>query len=284
MKKEKNKEWDLIITSNKSWFDFNFEEIFRYRDLLVLFVRRDIVSFYKQTIFGPLWYFIQPVFTTIVFTFIFGNLAGITTNGIPKPLFYLLGITAWNYFSECLIKTSTVFKDNATIFGKVYFPRVIMPLSIVISNLFKLLIQLFLFFLLLLYYIYQGQLINLNISFFIFPVFIIFMAFQGLGLGMIVSALTTKYRDLVFVVTFGVQLMMYATTVIYPLNTLSGIAYKVVLLNPMTSIIEGMRHCLIGDGLFTFYSIIYALFTSIILLVLGFIVFNKVEKNFIDTI
>jgi lipopolysaccharide transport system permease protein len=284
LKLEDKKEWDLVLTPSKSWFDFNFEEILKYRDLLILFVRRDIVSLYKQTVFGPLWYFIQPIFSTIVFTFIFGNLAGISTNGIPRPLFYLLGITIWNYFSECLIKTSTVFKDNAAIFGKVYFPRIIMPLSIVISNLFKLLIQLVLFFILLIYYLYQGSIIDLSSVFFVFPVFIILMAFQGLGLGMVVSALTTKYRDLAFAVTFGVQLLMYATTVIYPLNSLKGIAFKIVLLNPITSIIEGLRYCLIGDGLFTFNSILYATVSSFGILFVGFVVFNKVERSFIDTV
>lgn len=284
LKIKKNKDWDLIITPNKSWFDFNFNEIYKFRDLLILFVRRDIVSLYKQTVFGPLWYIIQPIFSTIVFTFIFGNLAGISTNGIPRPLFYLLGIIIWNYFSECLLKTSTVFKDNSAIFGKVYFPRIIMPLSIVISNLFKLFIQLILFFGLLIYYSFKGSLIGLNSAFFMFPVFIVLMACQGLGLGMVISALTTKYRDLAFAVTFGVQLLMYATTVIFPLSSLNGFAYEIVLLNPITSIIEGLRYCLVGDGLFTYKSILYAILSSFGILFVGFVVFNKVEKNFIDTV
>ncbi len=277
--------WDLIITPSRNFFDLKLREVWHYRDLLFLFVRRDIVSFYKQTILGPFWYFVQPIFTTLVFTFIFGNLAELSTDEIPKPLFYLAGITCWNYFSDCFIKTSTVFKDNASIFGKVYFPRVITPLSIVISNLLRFGIQMIIFLIMFCYYIFIGHQFTLSYSIFLFPIFIILMGMQGLGLGMLITALTTKYRDLSYLVTFGVQLIMYATTVIYPLSSVVGKStYWIIALNPVTYIIEGIRSGLLGVGYLSFNSFIYSVVVSFLILISGFIIFNKVERNFVDTI
>lgn len=276
--------WDIEINSNKSWFDLQLKEVWKYRDLLLLFVRRDIVSFYKQTVLGPLWYFIQPIFTTIVFTFVFGNLAGLSTGGLPQPLFYLSGITAWNYFSDCLLKTSTIFRDNQGIFGKVYFPRVISPLSIVISNLLKFGIQMLLFLILVFYYLLQKENIVIGWEISLFPIFVLFMAMQGLGIGMIITSLTTKYRDLVYLVSFGIQLMMYAAPVIYPLSSLSGKMYWIVALNPMSFVIEGMRKSILGEGILTFETFFYTFSISLIILFLGLIIFNKTQKDFIDTI
>ncbi|MBF6607616.1 MAG: ABC transporter permease [Flavobacterium sp.] len=280
-------EWDLIIKARSSLFDFNFKDVWNYRDLLFMFVKRDFVSFYKQTILGPLWFFIQPIFTTIVFTFIFGNLAGLSTDGLPQPLFYLAGITAWNYFSDCLIKTSTVFKDNANIFGKVYFPRLIMPLSIVMSNLVRFGVQLVLLILVMLYFHFQGAAFEVTIAILFFPVLIILMALLGLGTGLIITALTTKYRDLAFLVTFGVQLLMYATTVIYPLSEarqkFPDLVW-IIELNPMTGIIEAFRYAFLGEGVFTVWSIGYSALVTIAVMVAGIFIFNKTEKNFVDTI
>ncbi|MEO5910940.1 MAG: ABC transporter permease [Pelobium sp.] len=279
--------WDLDIQPQNHLFDLQLADVWRYRDLLGLLVRRDFVSFYKQTILGPLWFFLQPLFTTIIFTFVFGNLAGISTDGLPQPLFYMAGITAWNYFADCLNKTSTVFKDNASIFGKVYFPRLIMPLSIVMSNLVRFGVQLLLFFLFMLYYYAIGASFQLTWYIFLFPVLVLLMALQGLGLGMIISAMTTKYRDLAFLVTFGVQLLMYATTVIYPLSTAIS-KYPdyawVVEYNPMTPIIEGFRLGFLGEGSFNWISLGYAGLVSIGLTFFGLIIFNKVEKTFVDTV
>jgi lipopolysaccharide transport system permease protein len=276
--------WDLELTSNNKLFDFKFKQILKYKDLLILFVWRDIISFYKQTILGPIWFFIQPIFTTIIFTFIFGNVAALSTDGVPKPLYYLLGITSWNYFSDCLIKTSTTFKDNVNIFGKVYFPRIIIPLSIVLSNLLKFLIQLLLFFFLYAYYSFKGDVFQINGSILFLPFFILLMAMQGLGFGMIITAMTTKYKDLIYLVAFGVQLMMYTTTIIFPLSSLSGYQYWVIALNPMTFVIEGIKHITIGAGVLTLNTILYSFTSSFIILFFGVLIFNKVEKNFVDTI
>lgn len=282
--KTQEQNWDVILTSNKSFFDLQIKQIWVYRDLLMLFVKRDIIAAYKQTIFGPLWYFIQPIFTTVIFTFIFGTLAKLPTGGAPQPLFYLAGVTAWNYFADCLIKTSTTFRDNASVFGKVYFPRVITPLSIVISNLIRFGIQMLLFIGVLIYYVFNGYNFQISWQIILFPLFVLFMAMQGLGFGMLVTAMTTKYRDLAHLVGFGVQLMMYTTTVIYPLDSLSGKLYWVVSLNPMTYIIEGIKTCTLGIGQITFFSFSYSLSVSVVIFLIGLLTFNKVEKSFVDTI
>lgn len=281
-------DWDLVIKGHSSLFDLKFNDLWRYRDLLVMFVKRDFVSFYKQTVLGPLWFFIQPIFTTIVFTFVFGNLAGISTDGLPQQLFYLAGITSWNYFSDCLTKTSTVFRDNASIFGKVYFPRLIMPLSIVVSNLVRFGVQLLLMVCMMIYFYFypiSGTSFHVTSSIILFPLLVVLMALLGLGLGLIITAMTTKYRDLTFLVTFGVQLLMYATTVIYPLSYAKEKGYgAIVELNPMTGIIECFRYAFLGKGEFTIWTLGYSALTTLVILTLGIIIFNKTEKNFVDTI
>ncbi len=284
---KQSQDWDLVITDSTSIFDVNFQDIWRYRDLLLMFVKRDFVSFYKQTILGPLWFFVQPIFTTLVFTFVFGNLAKISTDGLPQQLFYLTGITAWNYFSDCLTKTSTVFKDNANIFGKVYFPRLIMPLSIVVSNLVRFGVQMLLLFCMMGYFWFfpsQNSEFHVTSAILFFPILVILMALFGLGLGLIITAVTTKYKDLTFLITFGVQLLMYGTTVIYPLSA-APIAYKKYIeLNPMTGIIEAFRFAFLGKGEFTFWSIGYSAIVTFVVLFAGILIFNKTEKNFVDTI
>jgi lipopolysaccharide transport system permease protein len=280
-------EWDLVIEPQNSLFELHLKDVWRYRDLLWLLVKRDFVSFYKQTILGPLWFFIQPLFSTIIFTFIFGNLAGLSTDGLPQPLFYMAGITAWNYFADCLTKTSTVFRDNAGIFGKVYFPRLIMPLSIVVSSLVRFGVQMLLFFVMIGYYLVQdekGSLFHPNIYVLFFPVLVLMMALLGLGMGLIITALTTKYRDLAFLITFGVQLMMYATTVIYPLSAAPEKYRWLIKLNPMTGIIEAFRYGFLGQGEFTLNSFGYSVAFTLVSLFLGVLIFNKTEKIFVDTV
>jgi lipopolysaccharide transport system permease protein len=277
-------EWDLVIEPNNNLFDLKLYDIWRYRDLLIMFVKRDFVSFYKQTILGPLWFFIQPLFTTIVYSFIFGNLAGLSTDGVPQPLFYMAGITAWNYFAECLTKTSTVFKDNANIFGKVYFPRLILPLSIVVSNLVRFGIQLLLFIAMMGYYAATGAHFSITWTILLFPVLILMMALLGLGLGLIITALTTKYRDLSFLVVFGVQLLMYATTVIYPLSAAPGKLKSLIELNPMTAIIEAFRYSFLGAGEVNAGTLGYSIIFAVTAMLIGVVIFNKTERTFVDTV
>ena len=280
-------ETSIVIESNHKLFDLNLATLWQYRDLLMILVKRDFISFYKQTLLGPIWFFVQPLFTTLTYIVIFGNIANVGTDGLPQALFYLSGITLWNYFSDCLLKTSTVFRDNSNIFSKVYFPRLIIPLSIIISNLIKFVVQFLLFLGFLFYYYYfQGFQVQLHLLdvLLLFPLLIITMAFLGLGLGLIISALTTKYRDLSFLVTFGIQLMMYTTTVIYPLSITPGKFRKLIAINPMTGVIETFRNIFLGKGEISFDTLGYSLIFTIVALLLGLLIFNKVEKNFIDTI
>lgn len=279
-----NESWDLEIKPQDNVFNLHLRDVWNYRDLLWLLVRRDFVSFYKQTIFGPLWFFIQPVFTTLIFTFIFSNLAKISTNGAPAPLFYMAGTVAWNYFSDGLNKTSTVFRDNASIFGKVYFPRLIMPLSIVFSNLVKFGVQFILFLIMLIYYLFNGAPIHPNWFLLLFPIIILLMAVLGLGIGLIITALTTKYRDLVFLVTFGVQLLMYATPVIYPLSSAPSKYRDIIAFNPLSGLIETFRYGFLGTGEFYLGAFAYSIIASLVIFFLGLVVFNRVEKTFVDTI
>lgn len=276
--------WDRVIDSENSVFKLDVQDIWFYRDLLFLLVKRDFISFYKQTILGPIWFFIQPIFTTLVYTFVFGGLANLGTDGIPQPLFYLTGITMWNYFSDCVTKTSTVFKDNANIFGKVYFPRLIMPLSIIVSNLVRFLVQFILLLLVLMYYIIDG--VNFDITWYVLftPFLVILMALLGLGLGLIIAALTTKYRDLAFLVTFGIQLVMYTTTVIYPLSNAPANYKSLIILNPMTGIIESFRVLFLGEGLINWGILGYSVLFTIVVLISGVLIFNKTEKSFVDTV
>lgn len=281
---ELEENWDLIISSNNSRFNFNFSELWRYRDLLFLMVKRDFISFYKQTVLGPLWFFIQPLFITITYTIVFGRLAGITTDGLPAPLFYMVGIVTWSYFAESLTKTSTVFRDNASIFGKVYFPRLIMPISIVVSSLVKYAIQLLLLLIVICFYLFKGVEFSPSIYILLFPVIIFLMAAQALGLGMIISAMTNKYRDLSFLLVFGIQLLMFATPIIYPLSSVPSKYQCLLSLNPMAQIVETARLGLLGRGSFTWLNFVYTIFITLLILFSGILIFNKVEKNFIDTV
>ena len=278
--------WDLIIKPKSKWYDIDLRALWRYKDLLMLLVRRDFVAVYKQTILGPLWLFIQPVLTSITFTFIFGQIAKISTDGNPPILFYMAGITLWTYFADCLNKTSNTFIANAGVFGKVYFPRLIIPLSVLVSNLIKLGIQLAIFLVIWLYYLNssnnavhpQWQYI------WMIPILIFMMAGLGLGFGILISALTTKYRDLTFLVGFGVQLMMYASSVVLPISTMSHSVKTIMLLNPLTSIIEAFKFIFLGSGSFEAFWLFYGIGFMIILVGIAIIVFNKVEKSFMDTV
>ncbi len=272
------------IRPQTSLLDLRLKDVWEYRDLLMLLVRRDFVSFYKQTILGPLWFLIQPLLTTLMFSFIFGRLAGISTDDLPPALFYMAGITAWNYFADCVTKTSTVFRDNANIFGKVYFPRLIMPLSIVVSNLVRFAVQFILFIAVMAFYALKGTAFHPTWALALFPLVVLLMAALGLGAGMIISALTTKYRDLAFLITFGIQLLMYATTVIFPLSAAPQKYKWIIELNPMTSLIETFRYGFLGKGSFSWSSIGYSAIVTIVLLITGIIIFNKVEKDFVDTV
>ena len=276
----------MVITPYRGWFDLNFYEIWRYRDLLWIFVKRDFTTFYKQTILGPLWFFIQPLISTIVFTVIFNRVAGIPTDEIPPFLFYMSGIIAWNYFSSCLTSTSGTFTTNAGLFGKVYFPRVIVPLSIVVSGLFRFGVQLLMFLGFYFYYLNLGRYeINPSLQILLFlPILIIQMAMLGQGLGMIISSLTTKYRDLNYLVSFGTQLMMYASPIVYPLSVVPENYKLYILANPMTPVIEGFRQAFIGKGILEINLLIYSTVFSLITFLIGLLVFNKIEKNFIDTV
>jgi lipopolysaccharide transport system permease protein len=280
--------WDIEISPRNDLFDLRLRDTWHYRDLLLLLVRRDFVSFYKQTILGPLWFFIQPAITVAIYTLVFSNLAGISTEGVPAPLFYLAGTVIWNYFSECLTKTSTVFKDNSAMMGKVYFPRLIMPLSIVFSNLIRFGVQFLLFIVMMLFFIFfRGAGLHMTIYVLLFPLLILMIAALGLGLGMIISAVTTKYRDLAFVVTFGVPLLMYTTTVIYPLSTALAKypAYGwVIRYNPVTPVIETFRYGFFGDASFSWGLLAYSAAVTAVILLLGMVIFNKVEKTFVDTV
>jgi lipopolysaccharide transport system permease protein len=282
MMHESDKYWE--IKPNTSLLDIKLKENYEYRDLLWLLVKRDFISFYKQTILGPIWFFIQPIFTVLIFSLIFGNVAGISTDGLPKPLFYLAGVVTWNYFSDCFIKTSSVFRDNAYIFGKVYFPRLIMPLSVVFSNLVKFGVQLLLLFAMMLFYGLKGGHFQITWYVLLFPVLVLLMACLGLGLGMVVSAMTTKYRDLAFLVTFGVPLLMYATTVVFPLSAAPERFHNLIKFNPMTPIIETFRMGLLGTGTFSWSMLGYTTFITVVILFLGVITFNKVQKSFVDTV
>jgi lipopolysaccharide transport system permease protein len=277
--------WDIVIEPSRSLFQLRLKEVWRYRDLLTLFVRRDFVSNYKQTVLGPLWFFIQPIFTTIMFTVVFGRLAGLSTDGIPPLLFYMAGITCWNYFADCLNKTSTTFKDNQGMFGKVYFPRLIVPISVVVTNGLKFLIQFSLFLLVYAYFLLVEKApIVPNGTLLLLPVLILLLAMLGLGFGIIFTSLTTKYRDLVFLLQFGIQLAMYATPIIYPLSSVPERYRDLALLNPMAPIVEAFRYGFLGGGHFEWASIGYSAGFACVLLLLGMAVFNHTERSFVDTV
>ncbi|MES2777484.1 MAG: ABC transporter permease [Bacteroidota bacterium] len=283
---ENDDHWTEIIRPKSNLFDLRLAEVWRYRDLVMMFVKRDIVANYKQTILGPIWIFLQPIMTSLMYVIVFGKIASISTDGVPMMVFYLAGVMLWSYFAECFNKTATVFKDNASIFGKVYFPRLVMPLALVISNLVKLGIQFILFLIVWGYYLYKGQ-VHPNGYLLLFPVLILLVAGISLGTGMIISSLTTKYRDLIFLLTFGIQLFMYATPVIYPLSVVSAKYPKmasVIKANPLTAIMETFRKGFLGTGEFSWGGLAYAAAFTAALLAIGTVVFNRVEKNFMDTV
>ncbi len=276
--------WAMIIEPQRSLFDLRLYELWRYRDLVMLFVRRDFVSVYKQTILGPLWYLIQPILTTLTFTVIFGQIASLPTDGLPQFLFYMSGTVVWGYFADCLNKTSNTFVQNAGLFGKVYFPRLAVPVSILISNLVTFAIQLALFIAFLLFFMWTGSRVSPSLWLFLLPILILMMAGLGLGFGIIISSLTTKYRDLRFLVTFGVQLMMYATPVIYPVSSIPEKYRWLILANPMTPIVEAFRYAFLGTGTVSLSQLLYSFGFMIVLVILGAIIFNRVEQTFMDTV
>lgn len=280
--------WDFVIEAKHSFLDINFKELWHYRDLLMLFVKRDIVTVYKQTILGPLWYLIQPLFTSLIFTIIFNNVAGISTGTTPAFLFNLAGVMVWNYFTSCLNETSDTFKKNASIFGKVYFPRLIVPLSVVISNLVKFGIQFLIFVGFYVFYFTQGIMTaKITTSVLLFPLLVALMGILGLGLGMIISSMVTKYRDLSFLVGFGVQLLMYVSAVMYPMALLKEKLPKfgwLIEYNPLAYIIETARYLLLHEGEISNGGLLYTVGVTIIIFVFGLIVFHKTEKSFIDTV
>ncbi len=276
--------WSMIIKPKRSLFDVDLAELWRYRDLIGLFVKRDFVSKYKQTILGPLWFIIQPLITTLMFTVVFGNIAGIPTDGIPKMLFYLSGIVGWTYFATCLTDTSQTFIKNASIFGKVYFPRLALPISVVISNLVSFIIQFVFLLCFLAYFMLVGSNIHPNINVLLIPFLVMLIAGLGLGFGIIISSLTTKYRDLVHLVTFGVSLWMYATPIIYPLSEIPQKYKMFVLANPMTPIVDTFKIALLGIGNVNYWYLLYSLGFTIFVLIVGVLTFNKVEKSFMDTV
>jgi len=281
---ETDSNWTMEISSRSGWFDIDLSELWRYRDLIVLFVRRDFVANYKQSVLGPLWFLLQPLLTTIVFTIIFSYIANISTDGLPPFLFYISGIVTWTYFANCMTQTSNTFINNAAIFGKVYFPRLVLPVSVAITNFLAFAIQFCLFLIFLVYYYLNGSIIKPNIWILLIPFLLIQMAALGLGTGILISSLTTKYRDLAFALGFGVQLWMYATPVVYPLSQIPLKWQWVFALNPMTAIIETFRYAFLGTDAIQPWFLGVSLIMTILILTLGIVLFSRVEKTFMDTI
>ena len=281
---QKDTDWTLVIRPKTGWFDLRLNDLWRYRDLVMLFVRRDFVSQFKQTILGPLWLIMQPLLTTLTYTVIFGAVARLSTDGLPKILFYLSGVTAWNYFADCLTKTSETFTLNANIFSKVYFPRLALPVSIVLSNLIRFAIALLLFLGFYVFFLAQGAAIHPTRVLWLLPLLIVIMAALGLGAGIIVSSMTTRYRDLRYLVQFGVQLLMYSTPVVFPLSHMPDQYRWIMLLNPMTSIIETFRYGFLGTGDFSWLGLGISAGVSALVLAAGVILFNHVERTCMDTV
>jgi lipopolysaccharide transport system permease protein len=281
---DKNSIWSYEIKSQDSLWSINLKEIWKYRDLILMLVTRDFISFYKQTILGPIWFFIQPILTTFIYVILFGQIAKLPTDGIPPMPFYLAGITIWNYFSDCLTKNSNVFISNSNIFGKVYFPRLIMPLSIVISALMKFSVQFALFISVVVYYTFVKGNIHPNFWIVATPLLLVLMASFGMGLGMIFSSLTTKYKDLTFLLSFGIQLFMYVTPVVYSVESVPDKFKWLVEINPLTAIFKCFKYAYLGSGNFEPISLLFCALKILILLFIGVVIFNKVEKNFMDTV
>jgi len=282
--RQDDEQWTTVIQGRKGWFDLNLRELWQYRDLIMLFVRRDFVAVYKQTILGPFWFLLQPLVSTIVFTVVFGQIAGISTDGVPHTLFYMSGIVVWNYFAGCLTRTSDTLVANAGIFGKVYFPRLAVPISVVIVNLLTFAIQ-FGFYLTFFGYFYlNGASIKPNFFILTIPFLVLQMAALGLGTGILVSSLTTKYRDLGFLMGFAVQLWMFATPVVYPMSRIPENWKWVFTLNPMTSVVETFRYAFLGTGSPSWKLAIIGAAVSVLLLLLGVLLFNRMEKTFLDSV
>ncbi|MBP8997144.1 MAG: ABC transporter permease [Anaerolineaceae bacterium] len=277
-------DWDLVITARKKWYDLQLRDVWHYRDLIALFVRRDFVSKYKQTILGPLWFIIQPLLTTLTFTVVFGNIAQLPTDGLPQILFYMSGTVLWSYFSSCFTGTSTTFISNAHLFGKVYFPRLVSPISIILSSLITFAIQFAFFLCFLVYYVLRGVEVRLTLWALALPLLILLMAGLGLGFGIVVSSLTTKYRDLQNLVSFGVSLLMYFTPVIYPVSSIPAQWRWLADINPITPIVETFRVGFLGAGEVSWAGLGYSAAFTLVVLFIGVIIFNRVEKTFIDTV
>jgi len=283
---EDKEKWDVYIEPNAKWLDLNFSEVWKYRDLIGMFVKRDFIAQYKQTILGPLWFLIQPIITTLTYIVVFAGIADLSTAGQPASLFYLSGILFWNYFSSTFLKISETFLSNTNIFGKIYFPRLVVPISVVISSMISFMIQLMLFIGVFLFQLFVNDYeSNIQPALFLFPFLVILMAILSVGIGIIISSLTIKYRDLRYLVTFGVPLLMYTTPVVYPLSSVKNDVLATLLkLNPMTGIIETFRYSVLGTGVFSWEMLLYTFTVTVVLFFIGIILFNKVEKNFMDSI
>ena len=284
MKDSGEKTWDLVITPTRGWFEFNLREIWQYRDLLKIYIHRNIVTQYKQTIFGPLWIIIPPILTTLVFTIIFGNLAKISTDGVPPFIFYMSGTVVWSYFASCITLTSNTFNQNAIIFGKVYFPRITVPIANVIISLLQFFIQFTIFILFLIFFKIKGSPIYPNMYILALPLIVFQMAILGLGFGILISSLTTKYKDLTFVMGFFVQIWMYATPIVYPLSIVPEKYRILVILNPMSSIVETFRGAFLGASSIELTHIFISVLFTLLIFFLGLLMFNRIEKSFMDTI
>lgn len=276
--------WTTIIKPKTGWFDINLKELIQYKDLIVMFVKRDFKTLYKQTILGPLWLIISPLLTTLMFTVVFGNIANISTDGMPQIVFYMLGTTVWTYFSSCLTKTSSTFTGNAAIFGKVYFPRLVTPISTVISGLINFSVQFLMFLGFMGYFMIKGSPIHPNLYILMTPFLLVQLAALALGFGIIISSLTTKYRDLAVLVTFGVQLWMYATPVVYPASQISGKLKTLMMLNPVSPIVEAFRYSFLGSGSIPWNYLGISVITTLVVLFVGVVLFSRVEKTFMDTV
>lgn len=279
-----NENWTTVIKPKTGWFDINLKELLKYKDLIIMFVKRDFKTMYKQTILGPLWIIISPLLTTLMFTVVFGNIANISTDGMPQIVFYMLGTTVWTYFSTCLTKTSSTFTGNAAIFGKVYFPRLVTPISTVISGLVNFGVQFLMFLGFMVYFKITGSSIHPNLYILITPLLLVQLAALALGFGIIISSLTTKYRDLAVLVTFGVQLWMYATPVVYPASQIGGKLKTLMMLNPVSPIVETFRYAFLGSGSIPWNYLGISVVTTLVVLFVGVVLFSRVEKTFMDTV
>ncbi len=277
-------QWDIIIKPKRGLFSLNLSQVYHYRDLLFLFVKRDVITVYKQTILGPIWFFVQPILTMLIYMFVFGNIAKLSTDGIPQPLFYLTGIIIWNYFSECFNQTSDTFTKNANLFGKVFFPRLVVPLSKIIAGLIKFFIQFGLFLVVFFYYLFKGSNVHPSYLIILLPLLLFLMAGMGLGFGLIFSSLTTKYKDLKFLIQFGVQLLMYASPVIYPLSSIPEKHRFWLEINPLTHVLEAFKTTFLGSGVLSINGLIYSTIFTLVILFIGTVIFNKTEQKFMDTV